>query len=116
MKLLTGKQSERDGRVVSRQAAKLKSSPNELNDPQMHNQLSRSWMDERLSGDKKRGGDIFHQAEPSRPPRHRSSTLGSSVGGLAVNHAGCCLTLWGVAVLPLLRLSFMSSAVVDEKN
>lgn len=75
MKLLTGKQSMLARRIVSRQAAKLKSSPNELNDPQMHNQLSRSWIDEQLSGDKKWGGDIFHQAEPSRPPHLRAERL-----------------------------------------
>lgn len=38
MKLLTGKQSKTAKGIVSRQAAKLKSSPNELNDPPMHNQ------------------------------------------------------------------------------
>lgn len=69
----TDRQTIKDGwENVSRQAAKLKSSPNELNDPQMHNQLSRSWMDERLSGDKKVGRGCFS----SRPPRHRGPTLG----------------------------------------
>lgn len=69
------------------------------------------------SAETKRGEEIFFIRRSLHVlPAIVAPPSAARVGGLAVNHAGCCLTLWGVAVLPLLRLSFMSSAVVDEKN